>query len=82
MDDIGDVMEDAETTTSGEIDSVFSSATFHKCKLCNSKVDIVEDRLGRCTESKALSKLQKCPVTTFAKILVSDKAGYNHTLSL
>ena len=59
VDDIGDVTEDAETTNScsgtidGEIYSDISSATFHKC---NSKVDIVDDKLDKCTKCKALSK--------------------------
>ena len=68
-------------TIEGEIDSILSSAIFHKCKLCNSKVDKLDDKLGRCTNCKALLKLTKCPLATFAKILISDKVGYDNTLT-
>ena len=88
VEDIGEVLEDTEGTSTsggrivdGEIDSVLSSATFHKCKLCNSKVDAINDTVGRCTKCRALSKLTKCPITTFAKVLITDK-GYDHTLTI
>ena len=68
-------------TIEGEINSILSSAIFHKCKLCNSKVDNLDDKLGRCTKCKALLKLTKCPLTTFAKILISDEVGYDDTLT-
>ena len=89
VEDIGEVLEDAEATSTsggriidGEIDSVLSFSTFHKCKLCNSKVDAIDATLGRRTKCRALSKLKKCPLTTFAKVLVGDKAGYDHTLTI
>jgi hypothetical protein len=85
IDDIGDVLVDTESTggrtIDGEIDSVLSSASFHKCKLCNSKVDMLDENLGRCTKCKALLKLSKCPVTMFAKILITPSpflSPYSH----
>ena len=68
-------------TIEDEIDCILSSAVFHKCKLCNSKVDNLDDKLGRCTKCKALLKLTKCPLATFVKILISDKVGYDNTLT-
>ena len=88
VEDIGEVLEDTEGASTsdgriidGEIDSVLSSTNFHKCKLCNSKVEAIDDTVGRCTKCTALSKLAKCPITTFAKVLISDK-GYNHILTI
>ena len=56
------------------------SHSLHFSQVQTSKVDAIDDILGRCTKCRALSKLTKCPITTLAKVLVTDN-GYDHTLT-
>ena len=87
IDDIGEVLEDANDkrvspSIDGEIDSVLSLTDYRQCKVCNSKIEIINDIIGRCTKCKALSKLSKCPVTSMAKLIISDNLRNEHTLTI
>ena len=87
IDDIGEVLEDANDergspSIDGEIDSVFSLTDYRQCKVCNSNIEIINDIIGRCTKCLALSKLSKCPVTSMAKVIISDNLRNKHTLTI
>ena len=88
IDDIGEVDEaDIEDNTNGrkiddEIDTVLSCTTFLKCKMCHSKADMLNDAFANCSKCSALTKISKCPVTSFTQVVIIDKEGKNHILTI
>ncbi len=90
VDDIGEVIEDAEddihtgqTIDCGEINTIISCTQFHQCRLCKSKIDLQDSgTIGKCTKCQAVSRINKCPLASVAKVIVTDKRNNDHTITL
>lgn len=56
---VGEEAEGGRRMVSGEISTV-STAEYHCCKLCHSKVEIRDDVLAECTKCSAVTKVTYC----------------------
>ena len=89
IEDIGEVAEHSESDEKqhtryyeADIDSVLTFMQFRQCKVCKSKIEIVNEHLGTCSKCSATSKLTKCPQTSMTKVIITTKNDHKHTLTI
>ena len=88
IDDIGEVTEDdpdseqSRSIVIGDIDSVISEEDYVSCKTCKSKLQQIDEIVGQCPKCDTLTKISKCPKVCTAKVIVGDKDGKDHILTI
>lgn len=88
IDDLGEVIDDEaviESTSglkhiTGEIIGVVNFTEYPSCLACKSKVDKINDLLGKCTRCALSLKWNRCTMSQAAKFIIEDAAGATYTV--
>lgn len=65
----------------GDIIAVISFAEYPSCITCKSKVDKINDLLGKCTKCGMSLKWSRCTTSQAAKFIIEDAAGKTYTVT-